>query len=336
MAGTEFSYTFYPDFVLLRNNSTEQLIEFPLTSWEPIRPQEWRSWFASPQEAPDLGLYDDPKMMVLSEEYRIFDMDGEYWAANFRGESGIWTLYRLTPYGCHFLTLSDVLRMASYSDRLTWAELSHYYCFWERPRTPSADGSPVSGGVNFRFPITDTVYLLLSAPWNIKNTQPLPPNASILLYYDDDPFSSPIDLRGAGAADAVVTLMSSGQLAPIVRIGYEAYPMVPNDSTEALPLLTYTIRESDPQQNSSYRDMLPFHVYYAENEFYGGWYTITDEATGEALDFVHPSGLAEQTYILQNCRPGRTYRITMTMQLKTGETKPFAFRLYAAAEDAGT
>ncbi len=54
----------------------------------------------------------------------------------------------------------------------------------------------------------------------------------------------------------------------------------------------------------------PFRVFANGEELYG-WYSIYDAETGESLEFFHPSGLAPQTYILQNASYGRSYVVTL-------------------------
>ena len=55
---------------------------------------------------------------------------------------------------------------------------------------------------------------------------------------------------------------------------------------------------------------VPFRVFADGTEVYG-WYSIYDAETEETLDFLHPSGLAPQTYILQNAQYGHSYVVTL-------------------------
>jgi len=54
----------------------------------------------------------------------------------------------------------------------------------------------------------------------------------------------------------------------------------------------------------------PFRVFANGKEVYG-WYNIYDIETGERLEFFHPSGLAPQTYILQNAKYDHSYVVTL-------------------------
>ena len=54
----------------------------------------------------------------------------------------------------------------------------------------------------------------------------------------------------------------------------------------------------------------PFDVYIDGQKQYGQ-YGIYDAESFEALEFMHPSGLAPQTYILQNAEPGHSYIVTI-------------------------
>lgn len=60
-------------------------------------------------------------------------------------------------------------------------------------------------------------------------------------------------------------------------------------------------------------DYVPFRVYIAADQVYG-MYEVYDAQTYEKLDFIMPSGLEPQTYLLQNAQEGHSYII----QLSTG------------------
>jgi beta-lactamase regulating signal transducer with metallopeptidase domain len=76
--------------------------------------------------------------------------------------------------------------------------------------------------------------------------------------------------------------------------------------------------------------LTPFDVYVGESKQYG-LYNIYDAETLQPLDFMRPSGLEPQTYILQNAEYGRSYIVT----LDAGEYKLcFGLRLQADANTA--
>jgi hypothetical protein len=73
--------------------------------------------------------------------------------------------------------------------------------------------------------------------------------------------------------------------------------------------------------------LTPFNVYVGEKEQYGS-YHIIDAQAFESLDFMHPSGLSPQTYILQNAQYGHSYiirliRASISCVLVSGFKSPF-------------
>lgn len=60
-------------------------------------------------------------------------------------------------------------------------------------------------------------------------------------------------------------------------------------------------------------DALPFAILDGGKERYG-FYEVYDAESLEALEFLHPSGLAPQAYIFQNAEPGGRYIVTLTLE----------------------
>jgi hypothetical protein len=47
---------------------------------------------------PDIGSYENPQVLKLSNRYYLFDMDGELWIGDYHGDkAGMWCIYSLIP-----------------------------------------------------------------------------------------------------------------------------------------------------------------------------------------------------------------------------------------------
>ena len=91
---------------------------------------------------------------------------------------------------------------------------------------------------------------------------------------------------------------------PTVFSGYSYCQMVAygSDSSQSLIRIDTSHRETYG---------VPFSVYIDGKEISGAFYEVIDVETGEKLEFLMPSGLAAQTYLLHDTEPGRVYLITI-------------------------
>ena len=203
----------------------------------------------------------------------------------------------------HMLTAT--LRYFLYEDKLTWDTL--------RPYLHEDTGS---GAYVYVYPVGNRFELRVSSP-------------------DPDTSTGPIDgtITLVALADASEAVYGQDDLLDFFwsKLSYDASPLlvsgrnsvvaVPGDSPVEPPVLYLDSGHGDKYGG-------PFTVYENGEAFWGGRYTLRDAETGENVEFIHPSGLPDNTAILQNTQPGRRYTVTLDYyDAGTGSGKTAVFQI---------
>ncbi len=261
--------------------------------WQPVTGENWSALFFSGLEVPDISAYKTKRMQKLSDTYRLLDMDGALWLMKTNGNGIVWSIYELTPEGSNQLTLQDVLYLSIQGDTLTWESL--------RPYAYEDIGS---GRYLYVFPIGDGWRL------TVNSGQDLVPGETIgepvlLEYLPDNDYA---DIRTDDVAAFIAQKESVRTGVPIVFSGHSICSVI-TPGGDAADIRYIVI---DPKHSDKYS--VPFSVYRNGEEVNGGQYSVRDADTGEELEFVIPSGLSAQTYILQNAQAGHRYEITLRIR----------------------
>ena len=184
--------------------------------------------------------------------------------------------------------------MSSDSDlSLSWKEVPYSNEEWESMLLSSflIDASPTLGENTRYMYLTDKYFLLDNDGelW-LVNLSGNPKGAFIWSIYSvvpaDEYYSWPEYTVTSGDNSIRATLISEYDI-----------PALMGDAVEFLTV--------DPGN-----DTVPFHLYEGGVEK-SGTYSIYDTFTGKPLEFITPSGLEAQTYILQNAAPGGRYIVSV-------------------------
>lgn len=257
-------------------------------NWRTITDEEWSALFSTGPGAPDISAYETRHMLELSDTWRLLDMDGGLWLMRTNGGGIVWSVYELTPEGSNALTLQDVLSLSALGNALTWENLR-----------PFAYEDTGSGRYLYAFPIGESWRLVISSGSGFGSGGTI--GDAVMLEYLPD--GGRVDIREGDAAAFIAEKESARTGNPVVFSGCSLCTAVPAGDDGAGSIVF------NPAHSETY--MVPFSVYVNGEEMNGGLYSIRDADTGEALDFISPSGLSAQTYLLQNAQAGHRYEITL-------------------------
>lgn len=174
-----------------------------------------------------------------------------------------------------------------------WEKVPYSNEEWEKMLLSSflIDASPTLGE-NTRYMYLTEKYFLLDNDGELwlVNISGNPKGALVWSIYSIEPakedFSWPEYTVTSGNNSIKATLISK-----------YAIPSLLGESVEMLTI-------------ESGEDAVPFRL-YEDGVEKNGTYSIYDTFTGKPLDFMIPSGLAPQTYILQNAEPGGRYIVSV-------------------------
>lgn len=96
-------YNLSEDKFIVTNRETGEVIEevsFDKLKSHGFTNDEWRELFTFNSGVIDIEAIgnDNRAMWELSDEYRIYIMDGEIWLMRLAGNNGVWNIYKLKPY----------------------------------------------------------------------------------------------------------------------------------------------------------------------------------------------------------------------------------------------
>ncbi len=123
-----------------------------------------------------------------------------------------------------------------------------------------------------------------------------------------EPGGSGIDIREGDIDDFVSDVISRGVKA-VSGDNYVPVLVCPSPLDTPLEDIKDTLSYLDIDPDA---DFLPFRVFSDGSELFGH-YALYDAETLESVDFIEPSGLAPQTYILENAVPGRSYIVLLAI-----------------------
>lgn len=292
-------------------------------SKEPLSKEDFDLLFEWEMDMPDISQYKECYQYGVFSQYSLYVMDQEVWLASFSKDK-IWSIYRLakrddiarpadfslTPneglvleicYGSsviHTVTLNDdefisVIKeiILSYdlkterSHGIDVEEVGHYFRFYDPKDT------------------SKTIYYAFS-----NETISEQPQIQIGKGNGDytrtgisqAQYESLYALWGSHMLLSKSAIITSGNEFTTESVYYGDSSITPQDVKDQLFYL-----EINPID-----DNCPFRVYVEGVQKYGH-YEIYDAETFEKLDFIRPSGLEPQTYILKNAVSGRRYIIEL-------------------------
>lgn len=269
--------------------------------WQEMTAADWDSLFKINIGKPEAEDYTYPRLMQISSEYFLFDMDGQLWVGEYRDDKiGIWSIYSLQLKVNEQLTLAQLLQAGEKGD-LTWEYLNSF--------THTDIGS---GLFVYEFIIDDFWRLLISSADSLDSVSETDFPAIFNLEYRSD--GEMVNLHQDDMAAFIARKESARTGIPFVHSGYSLCAMSSAAASEGLPKI-----DLNPVHWDKYN--VPFSVYIGGKEISGGLYTLSDIKTGEKLEFFTPSGLAAQTYILHDTIPGHEYKISLSYHEPGDEEK---------------
>ena len=94
-----YRYLMYKDrFVVIKKETGETVESFSdiRWNWKALSEDKWKEMFLIDVAIPDISGYKKPRMLKLSDQYLLFDMDGTYWMGQCNGgKAGMWSIYSL-------------------------------------------------------------------------------------------------------------------------------------------------------------------------------------------------------------------------------------------------
>lgn len=298
---------------IINRQSGETLASFKniAWNWQPFTQTDWAAMFGPLSPLPgDAFWARDIMRHALSAKYHLLYAQGAYWIieAGDGGAAGpiAWNIFALAPGEGGALTLEDVLALCARGNALIWGDLAGY-------RFEDVG----SGRSIYSFFIDENWRLIVNSGRVPGVGEAI--GAPVELVYLPDGTS--VDIRTENAAAFIAAKKSLCLRCPVVYSGTSLAAMVPAGEGKQFPAITY-----DPAHNEKWT--VPFSVYVNGAEMNGGWYEIADAKTGETLEFVHPSGLASQTYLLQNAKAGRSYRVTVRFSDAQAHAAEYAFDIH--------
>jgi len=306
--GTGYLYRFGESSFSIVNETTGEAVRTFSGldwDWQPLTQETWEAMFSEGLGKADITQYADRKMITLSSDYRLFKMDGEIWLMQISDNGFVWSIYELAQAGSRALTLQDVLRLSAFGEGLTWDQLKPY-----------AFEDIGSGRYIYVFPIGEGWELILNSGSGFVSGEAI--QEPVVLTYLPDGES--VDIRSGGVAEFIARKESARTGCPMVCSGGTLCSAVEVNSGADRRAIVF-----DPTHREKYG--VPFTLFFLGDEIYGAWYSIRDAETGKELEFIFPSGLAAQTYILQNAVSGRSYEVRFQGLSGYAETE-FFFDIY--------
>lgn len=277
------------EMINTETGKTTEKFDLETQQFYSLTEEEWASWFQEDWRIPDIKHYREKYWITLSDDDRILLMDGEVWLVHLNG-GHVWSVYSLIPQFENYLTLHKLLLLVQSGDQLAWSHL--------RPYVHSDIGS---GLYVYAFPIDEHWRFLLSSTDDFSYDEKLS-YVHMTLEYLPDGDSVRVHEQDVTAFIAEKESVRTG--IPTVFSGYSYCPMVAYGSDSSQNLIRI-----DTSHRETYG--VPFSVYIDGKEISGAFYEVIDVETGEKLEFLMPSGLAAQTYLLHDTEPGRVYLITI-------------------------
>jgi hypothetical protein len=343
-------YGITEDKLIVINRSDGSAQEYPgVAEKKPLGKELFIERFNSALNTPDISGYKECYEVAAysldnSLRYRLFLMDGEVWLVGFSSNDTIWSIYKLVRTnevkpgddGQYSIPPEPAYELSQGWQLEIWngKDMADYAYIDDRASIDSIEGLIQS--LDFE-----------SSP---RDNKPIESIGTYIRFYDgsgkDDTLyyvfwnetiaESPQiqrDLEGTGRIDLTLeqyekfyALWESHLMLPAAeaRSGSNTVSCLVLTENEEIDLDVLRSQISWLKIDNT-DDYVPFRVYIASDQVYG-MYEVYDAQTYEKLDFIMPSGLEPQTYLLQNAQEGHSYIIRLSTGYGVG-TKRYGMKI---------